>query len=265
MSGRSPGQMDVLTLFGMEKSGESTPLPLDPRERFAALLEKLKEGLDLPTLQRELEDELLATYRERFPRSRPKMPEEPGKRWAKIRKLGEKFQEEFNEIVERRTSEVEGELEQLDERKKGIEKELESLAKELEPQVSGESRKVYEVGTYAYHTQGMGAAKYARGEAERQAGMLEREGFEVEIREIPGSRDRWGIRSCEFEVWAPCSELDYEIVKRRAAFSFKDRLQWCWNRGLNPRVYWPGLPHGLEEKLGVSFLVVRDGEGNVCP
>lgn len=247
----------VLEMFGAE-GDEGPELPSEPRARFAALLGRLEEGLDLHALQREMEDELLAAYRARFPRSRPRIPEDPWGRWAKVRKLGEKFQEEFDEIVGRWRTDVEERTRDLETRKKAVEEELRELAETLEPESSGELRKVYEVGTYAYRTQGFGAAAYARGDARRHAAMLEMEGVEAEVREVPGSRDRWGIQSCEFEVWARCSELDHEIVKRRPAPPLKDQLQWCWDRGLNPRVFNPFLPHGLEEKLGVSFQPVRE-------
>ena len=41
---------------------------------------------------------------------------------------------------------------------------------------------------------------------------------------------------------------------RKPVQSFKDQIKSCWKRGVNPRVYNPFLPAGLEEKLGLDYF-----------
>ena len=36
--------------------------------------------------------------------------------------------------------------------------------------------------------------------------------------------------------------------------SLREWLALCWKRGCNPRVYNPWLPHGIEERLGVTYF-----------
>jgi len=48
--------------------------------------------------------------------------------------------------------------------------------------------------------------------------------------------------------------LDGEVVKRRYAFTLKERVRRCWKNGLNPRVFHPFLPHGYEEKNSLDYF-----------
>jgi len=48
-------------------------------------------------------------------------------------------------------------------------------------------------------------------------------------------------------------DLDVELIRHRSGLTLREFVKGCWRRGLNPRVYNPFLPHGLEERLGVTY------------
>lgn len=54
-------------------------------------------------------------------------------------------------------------------------------------------------------------------------------------------------------VYVSCSADAWTILKLKPGPNLKDWLRLCWKRGVNPRVYNPFLPHGLEEKLGIDY------------
>lgn len=248
---------------------------MTPRERFQTLLDELRTPLDTVAAQAAMEEEVLDLHRERFPRrkaSRNKIPHEGPERWPAIRKLGEKtFPEDFTRICDEHSARWKTVLDARGERVKQIKTELATLADDLAPQPSDEARKVYDVNSSSYHTQGFGAASYARNNAKIHARDLEFHGIEVEVREVTGETFKTygafgrSVTPVTFEVWAKCSDLDYQIARYKEGMTLAQQLQWCWNRQVNPRVYYPMLPHGLEERLGVSFQPVRDSDGNLSP
>ena len=52
-------------------------------------------------------------------------------------------------------------------------------------------------------------------------------------------------------------EIDADIITRAGAFHHDDALRnylkACWSRALNPRVFNPLLPQGLEERLKIDY------------
>jgi hypothetical protein len=57
-----------------------------------------------------------------------------------------------------------------------------------------------------------------------------------------------------FQVTAMVSDsIDVEIIKNKQE-SLRDWLKNCWKRGVNPRVYNPWLPPGLEDKMGLDYF-----------
>lgn len=57
--------------------------------------------------------------------------------------------------------------------------------------------------------------------------------------------------ACVVDVEDP--RVDLEILKHSPAPSLVEQVRLCWARGVNPRVYNPFLPHGFEEKHGISY------------
>jgi len=243
---------------------------MDDRERLADLLARLRAtGRTDWTLmlraQAEMEDEILAAHRASKPRSRPRVPPpatvsdrgEPDLvaariRWAAVQKLGARVMSpgRMKEVIERHRASssdaLRGVCGSAEEERQKIEGEICELASALAPEVSDDWHLVDSVPSSSYRTQ-PAAEFYAHGDAEIQALEFRRAGVPAEVRLVHG---KWGP---VYEAWARCAELDVEIVQRSRRLDVAGYLRECWRRGLNPRVLLPGLPAGLEEKLGVSY------------
>lgn len=110
----------------------------------------------------------------------------------------------------------------------------------------------------SYATQGFGATSYARGRAklhELEARLL---GVEARVTERPRETvEALGRRRAllpDFLVEVKVAEpVDVEILRRQPAADLRDMLKACWGMGLNPRVYLPGLPHGIEQRMGLDY------------
>jgi len=89
---------------------------------------------------------------------------------------------------------------------------------------------------------------YARASAERAAAKARAWGIEARVVRRPTS---WG--EADFEVWVATDEAGAEAIARRPE-SLREFLRSCWGAGVNPRVYDPFLPVGLEERLGLDFF-----------
>lgn len=133
--------------------------------------------------------------------------------------------------------------------------QLDQLAKVAEVR-SGEFRDVESVSssTYSNQTQPL---EYARGSAEITAAMFARHGVETRVQE----RDRrngdaftrsWTLATYVVQA-AIASDVDAEILRRKPGFTLREWVAACWARCLNPRVYNPWLPYGIEQKLGVDY------------
>lgn len=137
-----------------------------------------------------------------------------------------------------------------------------ALLDQLVPTVGTSWTVVHEVSENAYRTQGHGAMKYARGEAEEHADALAAAGIPVAVAEVSyPSAVQNGRPLRAVVVNAQCTGYDAEAVHRRALLegSIVEWVRRCWARGLNPRVYNPHLPHGFEEQYGLDYL------GNIKP
>jgi hypothetical protein len=71
---------------------------------------------------------------------------------------------------------------------------------------------------------------------------------EIDVETIDGAGKRFTL----FAFLA--TEADRDLLSRRPGFSVKNYLKACWGVGVNPRVFNPMLPHGLEEKLGLDYF-----------
>ena len=99
--------------------------------------------------------------------------------------------------------------------------------------------------TASYHTQGLGAACYARGAVEGAADTARAAGLDVEIhyrKDILGS----------VEAWANTTELGAALLRYKPGPSLREQVRSCWARHVNPRVYHPFLPAGYEESEGID-------------
>lgn len=105
-----------------------------------------------------------------------------------------------------------------------------------------------------YHTQGFGAERYARAAAEQLMDKALSFGVKARVERVvrPSTVIKSGLVS--FQVTAMVSDsIDVEIIKNKQE-SLRDWLKNCWKRGVNPRVYNPWLPPGLEDKMGLDYF-----------
>ncbi len=192
-----------------------------------------------------------------------------GEAKAELDKLFAKFEPLANALVEH----VRAEKTRLDE-------ELFTLAGAITPRPR-EAGEAWSLVTTAcsstYRSQGFGAEGYARGSATLAAVDYLPWGIETDVRRIPWRekyKDNTEYKSLaksdivEFEVWAKCSPLDVEIVKRRP-LPLRAQIKACWKSGANPRVFNPFLPPGYEESVGLDYfggnLPGWDDEGKKLP
>jgi hypothetical protein len=99
--------------------------------------------------------------------------------------------------------------------------------------------------TASYHTQGLGAACYARGAVEGAADPARAAGLTVEIhyrKDVLGS----------VEAWANTTEAGAALLNYKPGPSLREHVRLCWARHVNPRVYHPFLPAGYEEAEGID-------------
>ena len=120
-----------------------------------------------------------------------------------------------------------------------------------------------------WHTQGFGANKYAKGDAEMRADRARHYGIPVEVKLVSEQvvRSAYPVNSSstyqKFEVVAKLAELlDQEILAHSRPPTLVEQVRMCWKRGVNPRVYDPWLPHGFEEKHGLDFFGGQKGASN---
>ncbi len=106
--------------------------------------------------------------------------------------------------------------------------------------------KVYEVWDVTYQSQGFSAGTYARGSAELEADRLRLAGIPCEVvrsDEIKG----YLVRAA---VWC---DVDVDLCRHLPAPSLRQQVALCWQRGVNPRVFNPLLPHGYEQSVGLDY------------
>lgn len=100
----------------------------------------------------------------------------------------------------------------------------------------------------AYQSTGSGE-KYARAMAEITAESIRAVGVGADVRQHEAS-----TKFAFFAVMAHCIEADLPILRRKAALPLVEMVRLAWKLGVNPRVYWPSLPHGFEEANGLDFF-----------
>lgn len=104
-----------------------------------------------------------------------------------------------------------------------------------------------------YHTQGLGAESYARGAVNvtRRSHAEYHPTIRTEVltEDDSGNFHPFPVFYLAAYVREP---MDKDIIERGPGFTLKEYLQACWAEGCNPRVFTPGLEHGLEEKLGLD-------------
>lgn len=119
----------------------------------------------------------------------------------------------------------------------------------------------------SYHTQGFGANKYAEAAAQQKADKAVLHGLKAEVRAIkeehvPDHFMRSSVTYVDYGVFADTTLLGWEMLQRRPEVPLREWVRLCWKRGVNPRVYYPFLPHGYEEKAGLDFFGGPEADGS---
>lgn len=119
-----------------------------------------------------------------------------------------------------------------------------SLAAE-ECEVRPSERSWYYRDSYvdSYRTQ-PAAEKYARVRLELYAAELDAAGVRHETKR----HDSNGLPY--FVLYAFVEEADVAILKARDGLPLPELVRRSWALGANPRVFWPSLPHGFEQRHG---------------
>jgi hypothetical protein len=194
--------------------------------------------------QDRLNAEILAEYKARFPKRKEPLRH---KAFEAVGEFGQARYTYWKAVLTRA-------YRLRDMRKERVERALDWLAKRRQPCAS-EAPLVYEQSSYSsYRSQGYGCERYTRQAAEQAAAHCQMLGVRAEVVDWtysePGQAEPYKFG---YQVLAYTDRAGIEILKRKPV-SIKDWLQDCWNRGVNPRVFNPFLPEGLEERLGVSFF-----------
>src|SRR5208337_1662946 len=143
-------------------------------------------------------------------------------------------------------------------RRDQLEAELNGLAQLVEPETLPDGVELIQVDwvySGAYRSQGFGAMKYTREAAQSRADKGTHYGLKMEIRLIgePTSCG-YGITLQDYGIFANTDADGWDIITRRPGVPLKEWIKGCWKRGVNPRVYDPFLPYGIEERLGLDYL-----------
>lgn len=117
--------------------------------------------------------------------------------------------------------------------------------------------KVDEVWSSSYASQGFSAEQYAKGSAEMIADRLRLAGIPCVVERYSPADALTGPRvstSARFLVRAAVwCDVDVELCEHLPAPSLRQQVALSWQRGLNPRVFNPFLPHGYEQSVGLDY------------
>lgn len=103
---------------------------------------------------------------------------------------------------------------------------------------------------------------YARAMAEIIAADLRAYGLEARVDTVPQEiqvNKFTAVRTTDFQVWAHTSSIMLEVLRRKktGGLPFPEYVRLSWERGANPRVFWPFLPHGFEAAHGFDCFGKR--------
>lgn len=134
-----------------------------------------------------------------------------------------------------------------------VDHQLTALAARLTPVAGSDWTRATTASGSAYMSQGFGANSYAKGVVGLERLRWAATNIETRVEEVrhpvPPGQSWCYVETSTFELWVKAGPLDVEIVARRPGPSLRDQIKACWGMDVNPRVYNPFLPYGLEERL----------------
>lgn len=162
------------------------------------------------------------------------------------------LQDVYDEFTKPYQERVNAVYEEVRKKKESLNKTLEELAQQIEIYNSADEVTTYSTyHEYSYHTQGYGARTYAKGQADMDAAKC----YMIGINSAVVTRnDEHNEKEMVFECRVTTTRIETEVLRYKVGcLTLRDCIKLCLQRCLNPRVYWPMLPWGLEEKLGLDM------------
>ena len=203
---------------------------------------RIKEYWDqAPILEAALTKELETAYKKVYPKrkyNRAKANELP-----EAADIIKRHQDNANVIIEAHSKYI-----------KEVEIALDTLALSTPIPIIETLELRYVVSSSTYSTQGFGASNYAKNAAQMQVDLALFNGLKAEVRPHGESKNYSGCYYQDYGVWVNTTEIGWEILKRKSGPGLKETLRLSWKRGVNPRVFCPLLPYGIEEKLGIDYF-----------
>ena len=107
-----------------------------------------------------------------------------------------------------------------------------------------------------FGSQGFGANKYASGMAESIADDARFVGLSAEVRSrvYLTTTGSWPQTYMSYDVFVNTTPDGWAAAMMKPRIEMREVIRLCWKRGVNPRVYYPFLPHDFEEKQGIGYL-----------
>ena len=125
----------------------------------------------------------------------------------------------------------------------------------IQDQITEDCVQIKSCSTDAYLSQGSGAGFYARNSLVPLQQKIENQQIETRITHEThrlGNKNVSGIYRLEAKI---PFEYGWIIgVHPDSQKSLVEIVQDMWNRGINPRVHYPFLEHGFEEKYNISYM-----------
>jgi len=117
------------------------------------------------------------------------------------------------------------------------------------------------VSETSYSSMGWSACKYAKQHAEQEAEQARRYSVPVEVRDQYDKFDppvktqyetHYGVHN--YEVWVRLDSVGIAVLRCKPTCSLRDEIKRLLKAGVCPRVYYPFLPVGIEEKMGLDYF-----------
>jgi len=215
---------------------------LDRFEMLFNRLSRLKRPKSFDVLQAEYDEGERRMFKEWFPR----------RKFKRLLLLGRPLWAEYNERLRKRAEALGA---KRDKCVGLIEKRLRELAEGIDLEsAEGEPRLCEEVWVGTYYSTGRGEY-YARANAQGYLEHARSYRVQGELRQKyweEGGPKYYGVRS--WQVWLQVSEVGVEVLKRKQGQTVREFVRRCWAKGVNPRVYYPGLRPGYEEQVGLDYF-----------
>lgn len=183
------------------------------------------------SFQKNYEEELLQSSKQKtIPKAIGKLGEN------KVSAIKAKYQEVLNQDTEG-----------LKQKLESLEQDFLNLSQEYQfPKDNGNNWEVYKTShLYTYLTQGLGADSYARNALSTSVAHCTALGLET--------KTTYDGEVNAYRLWIKGDEVDVAIAQNKPGLSLAETVQALWKSGVNPRVIFPFLPWGFEEKHGISY------------